>query len=62
MKINLTEAEKIALANHLAERSTKTLITELEIGGMKIPKKQTESIRKDKYEFFKKCLDETNDY
>ena len=60
MKIKLTEAEKVVLANHLAE---------LQVNRMDLRKPITNEEKKimneffvDEFSHFKKALDETTDY
>lgn len=57
MIVKLTEAERVAIANHLAEKTTARLdLTE------ETTQDQMKTIFKNEFQFFKKCLDETNDY
>lgn len=62
MIVKLTEAEKIAIANHLAEKSTAEHVVLITGHGLKATDSEIEGIRKDYFKFFKQCLDETDDY
>lgn len=57
MIVKLTEDERTAIANHLAEKVTARLDLSNEA-----TKEQLKSVFKNEFQFFKKCLDETNDY
>jgi hypothetical protein len=61
MIINLKEAEKTALANHLAEKSVEVIAADMK-NMFPITDERKEAIRKQEFNFFKKALDETNDY
>jgi hypothetical protein len=60
MKIELTEAERIALANHLAEHQVKRMdLREPTTDG---EKRILNRFFVDEFSHFKKTLDETKDY
>jgi hypothetical protein len=61
MIINLKDAEKTALANYLAEKSVEQAASNADpIFPLDVEFK--ERLRKKQFKFFKKALDETNDY
>jgi hypothetical protein len=61
MIINLKEAEKTALANHLAEKSVEQAAIDAD-RIFPLDAEFKERLRKKQYKFFKNILNETNDY
>jgi hypothetical protein len=61
MLIRLKDAEKIALANHLAEQSVNA-IEEYPRLTIQFTREQRQNIFKKKYKYYKQILDDTENY
>lgn len=62
MKINLTDAEKTALANHLAEKRIEDMFRVMSYIGQEALDNLRPDIFKREFEFYDKALKETSDY
>ena len=62
MKINLTDAEKTALANHLAEKRIEDMFRVMSSLGTEALEHLRPDVFKREFEFYDKALKETDDY